>query len=196
MEFYGMDEDELYEAVSHESGEKTSKLNCSVKSMEKYLNDKWNEFFYDHISDKIQLYETKLYKEDKRDSTFHNPFILENDDENIDKPNNFGLGEDEDVDVFATKMKKKNTAELHNALYGGDDMDMEINLGNRFKMSMRLPRSNKNSMVKSGGSGKRNSLDNKSSKVVVDEIDIDIDRLMENDNKDNDNEEELKRKTF
>ena len=65
---------------------------------------------------------------------------------------------------------------------------------------MRLPRSNKNSMVKLGGIEKRNSLDNKTSKVVVDEIDIDIDidSLMENDNKDNgnDNEEELKRKTF
>ena len=58
---------------------------------------------------------------------------------------------------------------------------------------MRLPRSNKNSMVKLGGSEKRNSLDNKTSKVVNE---IDIDSLMENDNKDNDNEEELKRKTF
>ena len=62
---------------------------------------------------------------------------------------------------------------------------------------MRLPRSN-NSMGKLGESEKRNSLDNKTSKVVVNEIDIDIDSLMENDNKDNgnDNEEELKRKTF
>ena len=195
-EFYGMDEDELYEAVSHESGEKTSKLNCSVKSMEKYLNDKWNEFFYDHISDKIQLYETKLYKEDKRDSTFHNPFILENDDENIDKPNNFGLGEDEDVDVFATKMKKKNTAELHNALYGGDDMDMDINLGNRFKMSMRLPRSSKNNNnnnnnAKPGGKrGSWGSKQEKKAKVMVDEIDIDVDDKDKNKNKEEKNNEE------
>ena len=195
-EFYGMDEDELYEAVSHESREKTSKLNCSVKSMEKYLNDKWNEFFYDHISDKIKLYETKLYKEDKRDSTFHNPFILENDDENIDKPNNFGLGEDEDVDVFATKMKKKNTAELHNALYGGDDMDVDINLGNRFKMSMRLPRSNKNNNnssnnAKPGGKrGSWGSKQEKKAKVMVDEIDIDVDDKDKNKEEKNNEEEE------
>ena len=78
--FYGMEEDELYEPVSQESNEKASKFNCSVKSMEKYLNDKWKEFFSDHISDKIRLYETKLYKDDIRDSTFHNPNVLENED--------------------------------------------------------------------------------------------------------------------
>ena len=194
-EFYGMDEDELYEAVSHESREKTSKLNCSVKSMEKYLNDKWNEFFYDHIADKIKLYETKLYKEDKRDSTFHNPFILEDDDENIDKPNNFGLGEDEDIDVFGKQMKKKNQADLQNALYGGDDMDMDINLGNRFKMSMRLPRSNKNNnntnITKPGGKrGSWGSKQEKKAKVMVDEIDIDVDDKDKNKNKEEKKNEE------
>ena len=194
-EFYGMDEDELYEAVSHESREKTSKLNCSVKSMEKYLNDKWNEFFSDHIADKIKLYETKLYKEDKRDSTFHNPFILEDDDENIDKPNNFGLGEDEDIDVFGKQMKKKNQADLQNALYGGDDMDMDINLGNRFKMSMRLPRSNKNNnntnITKPGGKrGSWGSKQEKKAKVMVDEIDIDVDDKDKNKNKEEKNNEE------
>ena len=107
-EFYGMEEDELYEAVSHESNEKTSKLNCAVKSMEKYLNDKWNDFFYDHIADKIRLYETKLYKDDRRDSIFHNPFVLENDDENLEnnRQNNFGLGEDEDEDVLGKQKRK------------------------------------------------------------------------------------------
>ena len=182
--FYGMDEDELYEAVSHESREKTSKLNCAVKSMEKYLNDKWNEFFTDHIADKIRLYETKLYKEDKRDSTFHNPFILENDDE-------YGEG-DEDV---LKKMSKKNSAAIQNTLYGDDiDMDMDINLGNRFKMSMRLPKSNKVTTSNPKLSGKRGSWgsnkikSSKSSKVVVDEIDEDADD--KDKNKDDKNEEE------
>ena len=192
-EFYGMDEDELYEAVSHESREKTSKLNCAVKSMEKYLSDKWNEFFYDHIADKIKLYETKLYKEDKRDSTFHNPFILENDDENIDKPNNFGLGEDEDEDVLGKKMKKKNQADLQNALYGVDDMDMGINLG-RLKMSMRLPRSNKNNTNNVKPGGKRGSWGSKQekkvNKVMVDEVDLDEDDKDKNKNENNNDEED------
>ena len=192
-EFYGMDEDELYEAVSHESNEKTSKLNCAVKSMEKYLNDKWNDFFYDHIADKIRLYETKLYKDDRRDSIFHNPFVLENDDENLEnnRQNNFGLGEDEDEDVLGKQMRKsKNRPDFEKILYGDEnDADMDINLNNRFKMSMRLPRSNKNNNnnnMKVGG--KRGSWGSKPAKVVVDEIDEIVDN--KNKKEENNNEEE------
>lgn len=113
-DYYGMDENELYEAVSHESREKTSKLNCAVKSMEKYLNDSWNEFFYDHIADKIRLYETKLYKEDKnRDSIFHNPFVLENDD----------VGDmAEDEDVLGKQKKQKGVSQIMKNFY----MEMKI----------------------------------------------------------------------
>ena len=188
-EFYGMDEDELYEAVSHESREKTSKLNCSVKSMEKYLNDKWSEFFYEHIADKIRLYETKLYKDDKRDSTFHNPFVLENDDENMEnnRQNNFGLGDDEDEDVLGKKMKKQKGPDFEKILYG--DADLDINL-NRFKMSMRLPKSNKNNNIKIGG--KRGSGGMKPAKVLVDEIDDIVDNNYKNQKEDIDdkNDEE------
>ena len=59
--FYGMEEDELYKAVSNERRE---------KSMVNYLNDKWTEYFDEHISDKIKLYETKSYKEENRESIF------------------------------------------------------------------------------------------------------------------------------
>ena len=191
-EFYGMDEDELYEAVSHESREKTSKLNCSVKSMEKYLNDKWSEFFYEHIADKIRLYETKLYKDDKRDSIFHNPFVLENDDEKMEnnRQNNFGLGddEDEDEDVLGKKMKKQKGPDFEKILYG--DADLDINL-NRFKMSMRLPKSNKNNNIKIGG--KRGSGGMKPAKVLVDEIDDIVENNYKNQKEDidakNDDEE-------
>jgi hypothetical protein len=175
-----MDENELYEAVSHESREKTSKLNCAVKSMEKYLNDSWNEFFYDHIADKIRLYETKLYKEDKnRDSIFHNPFVLENDDVG-DMP------EDEDV-LGKQKKQKGGVTDYEKFLYGDEDMDMGMNK-NRFKMSMRLPMRSftdmsadtnpKKSLRGSGG----NSI--KPSKILVDEIDDTAE------NKDNKEEEE------
>ena len=195
-EFYGMEEDELYEAVSHESNEKTSKLNCAVKSMEKYLNDKWNDFFYDHIADKIRLYETKLYKDDRRDSIFHNPFVLENDDENLEnnRQNNFGLGEDEDEDVLGKQMRKsKNRPDFEKILYGDEnDADMDINLNNRFKMSMRLPRSNKNNNNNNNNNmkvgGKRGSWGSKPAKVVVDEIDDIVDN--KNKNEENNNEEE------
>ena len=191
-EFYGMEEDELYEAVSHESNEKTSKLNCAVKSMEKYLNDKWNDFFYDHIADKIRLYETKLYKDDRRDSIFHNPFVLENDDENLEnnRQNNFGLGEDEDEDVLGKQMRKsKNRPDFEKILYGDEnDADMDINLNNRFKMSMRLPRSNKNNNNNMKVGGKRGSWGSKPAKVVVDEIDDIVDN--KNKNEENNNEEE------
>ena len=188
-EFYGMDENELYEAVSHESNEKTSKLNCAVKSMEKYLNDKWTEFFYEHIADKIRLYETKLYKDYRRDSIFHNPFVLENDDENLEynKQNNFGLGEDEDEDVLGKQMRKsKNRPPDFEKILYGDDPDGELDISNnRFKMSMRLPKSNKNNNVKIGG--KRGSWENKPAKVVVDEVDEVIDNK---ENKEDNNKDE------
>ena len=190
-EFYGMDEDELYEAVSHESNEKTSKLNCAVKSMEKYLSDKWTEFFYEHIADKIRLYETKLYKDYRRDSIFHNPFVLENDDENLEynKQNNFGLGEDEDEDVLGKQMRKSKNRQpdFEKILYGDDaDADLDINLNNRFKMSMRLPKSNKNNNIKIGP--KRSSGGNKPTKVLVDEIDEVMDKE-KNEDKNKDEEE-------
>ena len=178
-DYYGMDENELYEAVSHESREKTSKLNCAVKSMEKYLNDSWNEFFYDHIADKIRLYETKLYKEDKnRDSIFHNPFVLENDDVG-------DMAEDEDV-LGKQKKQKGGVTDYEKFLYGDEDMDMGMNR-NRFKMSMRLPMRSftdisadnnpKKSLRGSGGNSKP-------SKILVDEIDD------TNEKKDNKEEEE------
>ena len=169
--FYGMEENELYEQVSNESDgdKKTSKLNCAVKSMEKYLNDNWNEFFYEHISDKIKLYETKLYKDDNRDSLFRNPFALENDDENADKRyNNFGLGDDEDEDVLGDRARKP---DFNKILYGDDDM--EFNMNNRFKMSMRLPRNNNNYNNNINTKKRRSSCGDKpmQNKVVVDEID-------------------------
>ena len=181
-DYYGMDENELYEAVSHESREKTSKLNCAVKSMEKYLNDSWNEFFYDHIADKIRLYETKLYKEDKnRDSIFHNPFVLENDDVG-------DMAEDEDV-LGKQKKQKGGVTDYEKFLYGDEDMDMGMNR-NRFKMSMRLPMRSftdisadnnpKKSLRGSGGNSKP-------SKILVDEID---DTTENKDNKEEEEEEE------
>ena len=137
--FYGMDENELYEDVSNEGNKKSSKLNCSVKCMEKYLNENWNDFFYEYISDKIQLYETKLYKDDpNRDSLFRNPFILEEDDEKAEsRLNNLGLGEDQDI-----LLGKNKKPDFNKILYGDDDINFNNN--NRFKMSMRLPRNNNN----------------------------------------------------
>ena len=179
--FYGMEENELYENVSNESEEnkKDSKVNCAIKSMEKYLNDKWNEFFNEHISDKIKLYESKLYKSENRDSLFRNPFILENDDEKVENVgNNFGLGDDEDQDILKARNKKP---DLNNVLYGDEDID--FNMGNRFKMSMRLPRNSGNNINNNMIIGKkRGSWGSKSkhNKVVVDEVD---DIVNDNDNK-------------
>ena len=193
-EFYGMDENELYEEVSNESREKTSKLNCAVKSMEKYLNDNWKDFFNEHIADKITLYETKLYKDDKRGSIFHNPFVLENDDENLQNKNNFGLGEDEDEDVLGKHMKKKNGIDFEKILYGdGEDADMDIR-NNRFKMSMRLPRSNKNNNNNNNNlskpSKKRGSWGDKPAKVVVDEVEDFIENKNKNEEKEEKNNED------
>ena len=185
--FYGMEENELYEQVSNESegDKKNSKLNCAVKSMEKYLNDNWNEFFYEHISDKIKLYETKLLKDSNGDSAFRNPFILENDDEKVEnRENNFGLGDDEDQDILK---EKTNKPDFNKALYGDDDID--FNMGNRFKMSMRLPRNHNNNFNLTSGR-KRSSAGDKTmpNKVLVDEID-DIDNNI-NEEKYEDNIEE------
>ena len=184
--FYGMEENELYEEVSNESDDKkNNKFHCAIKSMEKYLNDEWNEYFNEHISDKIKLYETKLLKEANRDSIFRNPFILEYNDEKIEnRQNNFGLG---DYENERNRMKRSN--------FGDEDM----NMGNRFKMSMRLPRSmntNNNIEIK----GKRGSWGSipKQNKVMVDEVDNDNNDNKEDDkkdikeekNNDNNNEEE------
>ena len=186
--FYGMEENELYENVSNESEEnkKDSKVNCAIKSMEKYLNDKWNEFFNEHISDKIKLYESKLYKSENRDSLFRNPFILENDDEKVENVgNNFGLGDDEDQDILKARNKKP---DLNNVLYGDEDID--FNMGNRFKMSMRLPRSSGNNTNNNMIIGKkRGSWGSKPKQniVVVDEVD---DIVNDNDNNKEEKEEE------
>ena len=184
--FYGMEENELYEEVSNESDDKkNNKFHCAIKSMEKYLNDEWNEYFNEHISDKIKLYETKLLKEANRDSIFRNPFILEYNDEKIEnRQNNFGLG---DYENEGNRRKRAN--------FGDEDM----NMGNRFKMSMRLPRSmntNNNIEIK----GKRGSWGSipKQNKVMVDEVDNDNNDNKEDDkkdikeekNNDNNNEEE------
>ena len=186
-EFYGMDENELYEDVANECKLRSSNINYAIKSMEKYANDKWYDFFDEYIANKIRLYETKLYKDDKRDSVFHNPFILDEEEDNLEnnKQNNFGLGEDEDV----LGNQNKNQKSCENFLYGEDnDADMDINLGNRFKMSMRLPRSNNSIIIKPGA--KRGSMDNKPAKVVVDEID----EIIEESNNDKNNNEDNKNK--
>ena len=174
-EFYGMDENELYEVLSNESQEKTSKLNCAVKSMEKYLNDKWIDFFNAHIADKIRLYETKLYKEAKNENISYNPFIEDDENEN-----------------YKTK-KIKSGPIIEKFLYEDEnnEIDMDINLNNRFKMSMRLPKrsnnSNKQNQVINGG--KRGSGGIKPSKVLVDEIDEDIENNNKNKEKYNNNED-------
>ena len=174
-EFYGMDENELYEVLSNESQEKNSKLNCPVKSMEKYLNDKWTEFFNEHIADKIRLYETKLYKEDKNENIFYNPFI--EDDEN-----------DNDKKV----KKTKSGPVIEKFLYEEDnnDIDTDINLNNRFKMSMRLPKRSNNAIRQNQSSigGKRGSGGTKPSKVLVDEIDEDIEKFNKNKSKEENDE--------
>ena len=41
--------------------------------------------------DKIKLYETKLYKEERRDSVFRNPFVFEGDDENAGNKSNLKI---------------------------------------------------------------------------------------------------------
>ena len=182
--FYGMDENELYEDVSNEGNKKSSKLNCSVKCMEKYLNENWNDFFYEYISDKIQLYETKLYKDDpNRDSLFRNPFILEEDDEKAEsRLNNLGLGEEQDI-----LLGKNKKPDFNKILYGDDDINFNNN--NRFKMSMRLPRNNNN--ININLEPKRNSFGDKPMQVIVDEIDnFDNDNSKEKNEKENNEEKE------
>ena len=155
--FYGMEEDELYEALSNESGEARKKCNCAIASMEKYLNDEWKDYFNVHIADKIKLYETKLYKEERRDSVFRNPFVFEGDDENGNNKRNFGLGEDEDSGPSDYERF------MRGEVITGD---IDINV-NRFKMSMRLPRNNKNTQKPK--KERRGSVENR--QIKVDEID-------------------------
>ena len=187
--FYGMDENDLYEDVSNASdgNRKSLKLNCSVKCMEKYLNDNWNDFFYEYISDKIKLYETKLYKDaPNRDSLFRNPFILEEDDEKAGGGiNNFGLREDQDI-----LLGKNKKPDFNKILYGDDDIDFNNN--NRFKMSMRLPRNNNNANINI--ERKRSSCGDKPLQVIVDEIDnFDNDKQEEKNEKENNEETEEKK---
>ena len=101
-----MEEDELHEAVSNENREKNSKLYCSVKYLEKYLNDKWANYFDEHILDKIKLYETKLYKEENRDTIFSNLLVMDNEEETTDNKNDFGQGNSEDSNGL--RKNKKN----------------------------------------------------------------------------------------
>ena len=99
--FYGMDANELYDDVSQDSEEK-NKANHPIENMEKYLTDKWSEFFYDHIACKIRLYETKLCKDVRRDSVFRNPFLLEDNDAEEKNEKN----EDGEEDILSREVKE------------------------------------------------------------------------------------------
>ena len=153
--YYGMDSNELYDEVEDETDNKQPKFNKPVKSMEKYLNDKWNEFFCDNIAENIKLYETKLLKEDpnKERTLFHNPFIVEDSSEIRAKEIASTQNDDEDEDFLAKERKKLNCGtEQNNMLYEDNenpDADMDINMNNnRFKMSMRNAYKNDNIIQK------------------------------------------------
>ena len=171
--FYGMDSNDLYEEVDEEIEKKEPKFNTPVESMEKYLDDKWKEFFKDKIADKIKLYEAKLYKEDskhvRRTSCFRNPFVVEeNSDINERNPyimrqieveceseseseSGSGSEEDENEDILEKNRKKLNKEiDYEKILYEAPDdndidVDMDINMNNNiFKMSMRSAFKNDN----------------------------------------------------
>lgn len=111
--FYGIDTNDLYDEVSQDINEKDIKVNHSIECMEKYNNDKWNEFFYDFIAGKIRLYEDKLCKNVKRDSTFRNPFLLE-DNENFEKieNNDNDTGEEDILKKEVKKARRRNSKEV------------------------------------------------------------------------------------
>jgi len=203
--FYGMDSNEIYEDVVEENEDNKPKFNTPVKSMEKYLNDKWKEFFNDNIADKIKLYEAKLYKEDsknkKRTTLFHNPFIVEDSSE-IREEKLLNMEEkesgEEDEDILEKERQKLNKeTDFEKMLYeeNGDnnvDADMDINMNNNiFKMSMRNAFKNNNIIEKEQenpkireskirGSKTRLSKGRGSvTKICVDEVDL-IDEFNDN----------------
>ena len=160
--FYGMDSNEIYEDVVEENEENKPKFNTPVKSMEKYLNDKWKEFFNENIAGQIKLYESKLYKEDsknkKRTTLFHNPFVVEDSseirDEKLLRKEEKENGE-EDEDILEKERQKLNKEpDFEKMLYeeNGDnnvDADMDINMNNNiFKMSMINAFKNNNTLEK------------------------------------------------
>jgi len=173
--------------------------------MEKYLNDKWKEFFNDNIADKIKLYEAKLYKEDsknkKRTTLFHNPFIVEDSSE-IREEKLLNMEEkesgEEDEDILEKERQKLNKeTDFEKMLYeeNGDnnvDADMDINMNNNiFKMSMRnafkknniIEKEQENPKIRESkitGSKTRLSKGRGSvTKICVDEVDL-IDEFNDN----------------
>ena len=206
--FYGMDSNEIYEDVVEENEENKPKFNTPVKSMEKYLNDKWKEFFNDSIADKIKLYEAKLYKEDsknkRRTTLFHNPFVVEDSseirDEQINRTKEKASGE-EDEDILGKERQKLNKeTDFEKMLYeenddNNADADIDINMNNNlFKMSMRNAFKNNNiidkgqeeerqkireSKIRRSKAGKSKSRGSMP-KICVDEVDL-IDEFNDND---------------
>ena len=206
--FYGMDSNEIYEDVVEENEENKPKFNTPVKSMEKYLNDKWKEFFNDSIADKIKLYEAKLYKEDsknkRRTTLFHNPFVVEDSseirDEQINRMKEKASGE-EDEDILGKERQKLNKeTDFEKMLYeenddNNADADIDINMNNNlFKMSMRNAFKNNNiidkgqeeerqkireSKIRRSKAGKSKSRGSMP-KICVDEVDL-IDEFNDND---------------
>jgi hypothetical protein len=173
--YYGMDSNELYDEVEDETDDKKPKFNRPVKSMEKYLNDKWNEFFYDNIAENIKLYETKLLKEDpnKEKTLFHNPFIVEDSSEIRAKELASMENGDEDEDFLAIERKKlNNDSELNKMIYEDNenvDADFDINMNNnRFKMSMRNAFKNDNIIQKEE---QKEQTRGSMAKICVDEMD-------------------------
>ena len=80
------------------------------------------EYFDEHNSDKIKFLETKLYKEENRDSIFRNPFAMKNEEETMDNKNDFGQREGEDPD-YLRKSKKNRIPDFKIILYEDIEID-------------------------------------------------------------------------
>ena len=111
--FYGKNKNN--EKNNKEEKDEIKPINC----MKKYCNEEWNDFFRDHISNKIKLYEGKLYDQknnldDSRDDAlFCNDFEHDNNNDN-ETEDLLGKYKSRDEELFEDNNKYDDNEDLVN----------------------------------------------------------------------------------
>ena len=111
--FYGKNKNN--EKNNKEKKDEIKPINC----MKKYCNEEWNDFFRDHISNKIKLYEGKLYDQknnldDSRDDDlFCNDFEHDNNNDN-ETEDLLGKYKSRDEELFEDNNKYDDNEDLVN----------------------------------------------------------------------------------
>ena len=161
---YNFGKDKNNAKNNKEKKEEIKPINC----MKKYCNEEWNYFFKDNISNKIKIYEDKLYDkknnlDDSRDDLFVNDFEYDNINNNNETEDLLGKYKSRDEELFEDNNKYDDNEDLfNNDINDIKDMakfkDMEINLNDFNFINNSQKQENDNEKDKNENENKYNSV--------------------------------------